>query len=350
MRRLLLVSIVAMLCASCGSAARSPGPSEPIPTATPASTPAPTASTAACPTDSPLDLGVYLAADPTCFGSSDVEIAGWENYPEGVVGTENGIEPRWLGTDLPDSAFLFQHLPPFNCGAESCNGSLAVYVDPASKLSFEWDGRWVVVTGHRGDPVAETCSYSTTGDSPPPASPPAVEVCRSHFVLTAVRDAQPPAAELAFCPTRSPLTVTDFVDADPACFLGRDVQLVGWADKPIATGVELPAIEPGWLAYWLPAPISTMWSEPPVGEDPECATDVCGWIFIHIVPGSGVTFATTPGWVLVTGHLNDPLAETCHWVYPPDMDIGNVEDNSARRQCRASLVLTSVQETSAPPS
>jgi hypothetical protein len=126
------------------------------------------------------------------------------------------------------------------------------------------------------------------------------------------------------------------------------VNLIGWADRPIATGVEPPSIDPAWLAYWLPAPISTLWSERPVGESPECVTEGCAWIFVHIVPGSGVTFATKPGWVLVTGHLNDPLAETCHWVYAPDMDVGTLNDISARRQCRGSLVLTNVRETGPP--
>jgi hypothetical protein len=50
---------------------------------------------------------------------------------------------------------------------------------------------------------------------------------------------------------------------------------------------------------------------------------------------------------LFTGHIDDPLAETCHWGYPPAMEH-NMYDAAARQQCRGSFVVETVKLTTAP--
>jgi hypothetical protein len=69
---------------------------------------------------------------------------------------------------------------------------------------------------------------------------------------------------------------------------------------------------------------------------------------MHIAPESDLTFAKNGRWVVVTGHRSDPLAETCHWVYPPGWAASPYPDDHARQLCRESFVLVSVQRTNPP--
>lgn len=144
------------------------------------------------------------------------------------------------------------------------------------------------------------------------------------------------------CPTGSPLTVREFVTADPACFGAADLVIRGWLDTPPALGFEPPAIEPGWLYY--PADNApTLFNAQPTDPDHICSDGApeCPWFFPHLNPVSGLTFGEQPRWLLVTGHLADAAAEKCHFVYPEDWPYLHYDDQDAVNQCRGSFVAVS---------
>jgi hypothetical protein len=150
------------------------------------------------------------------------------------------------------------------------------------------------------------------------------------------------------CPTASPMSPIDYMNADPACFGSRDVEILAWEDDPAAVGWEGPAIQPSWLAY-PPAGLSALWSSPPSGPDHMCHEAGCGWFFLHVAPDTGLTLPTTPGWVIVTGHSHDAVAATCHYdLSSAEPPVGPVDDADARSQCEDSFVLTGVRPAAAP--
>src|SRR3954470_24240545 len=208
------------------SAFASAAPSSPSPSSISLASPSPLVSlpptAAPCPTESPMSVARYLHADRACFGARDVTLTGWEDLPEGLGGVDLGIEPSWLATTSPPWAFLMDRLGQ-ECG-QGC-GSLAVHVDPSSALRFERDGHWVVVTGHRNDTRAETCVAPASSDPGTPTHEEIVQTCRNAFVLTSVRDAVAPSGALPSCPSDAALRIAAYLDADPACFAGRDVTL-----------------------------------------------------------------------------------------------------------------------------
>src|SRR5689334_19861510 len=63
----------------------------PVETAVPAS-----ASVAACPSPSHRRVSALLEADPSCFGSSDVTVIGWEDAAPLSESGPPGIQPQWL--------------------------------------------------------------------------------------------------------------------------------------------------------------------------------------------------------------------------------------------------------------
>jgi hypothetical protein len=135
------------------------------------------------------------------------------------------------------------------------------------------------------------------------------------------------------------------MDADPACFAGVDIEIRAWLDGPPDTGFEAPFVEPGWLD--LPAPnLPALWTSPPVEPDHLCAPDAlpCNWFFLHIDPASGVTLDFPPRWLLVTGHIDDPAAATCHFVYPADWADERLGDEIAVAGCRERFVLDSYRD------
>ncbi|MBI3751288.1 MAG: hypothetical protein HY263_06480 [Chloroflexi bacterium] len=151
-------------------------------------------------------------------------------------------------------------------------------------------------------------------------------------------------------PPTEPLSVRDFLALDPTCLGTATLTVVGWAAAPPAFGVLPPVIEPGWLAYWNAGAFAALWEGMP-DDSSECGGRACAWMFVHIAPGSTLTFTTIGRWMRVTGHVNDPIAETCHWVLPPDMspeDALEYQDASAQAQCREQLVVESLQVTTAP--
>jgi len=302
-----------------------------------------------------MSVATYVAADPSCFGARDVTLTGWEDIPSGIGGqSDHYTEPTWLGVDYTPAALVDQ-LPP-QCGLEMCDDALFVHVDPASKLQFEKAGVYVVITGHRDDPKSTSC-YDVFNDTPPASplpDPTATAECRQSFVLTSVREVEPPAGSLAFCPTAPILTVTD-LRSSAACFHGKTVRVIGWLDKLPAIDFDGPPIAPAW--FNMPGGnLPALWTVKPAVQDfsPSCTDSSgaeavgCDWTMVFVNPASGLSLGGTPRWVIITGHFDDPIAETCHFsgggpggdVIPPPI--------TARQSCRGEFVVTGVQNTTAP--
>lgn len=171
----------------------------------------------------------------------------------------------------------------------------------------------------RGDATAPPSSTPTTRPTPTP-------------VL-----AQP-------CSTDAALSVSGLLSADPECLHGTLV-VKGWLDAPAGMGWEGPTVEPAWLYYPVDNPMSSLWEIPPVAPEHFCPdpNGPCPWFFLHLAPGSGVTLGVVPGWVRVTGHVNDPASSTCHYEVTPGDSTFIVHDAEAVTQCRAQFVVESVE-------
>jgi hypothetical protein len=146
------------------------------------------------------------------------------------------------------------------------------------------------------------------------------------------------------------MRVTEYMNADPVCFGARDVSVIGWQDQPSIVGQEPPSIVPDWLWSFS---ASMIWQKPPgFGQSANgqtCTVDDCHSFFVQIKPDSGLRFDARGRWVKLIGHRQDPAAESCHFVYPPDFGAGErPPDLFARQQCRAAFVLTSVSVAAAP--
>ncbi len=204
------------------------------------------------------------------------------------------------------------------------------------------------------EPIAQmTAVISSVPATPTPTSP--EPIAQMTAVISSVpataspssaqsTSSAPPSTPRPSCLASSVLTVREFVEADRACPGGVDVSIRAWADTPFATGWEAPFIEPGWLAY-PPDGMSMLWGVPPTGEEHSCSVDVdpaCSALFIHVRPGSGLTLGDKPGWVIVTGHVGDSAADTCHYVVGQDWPGDPPDDESARNDCRGNFVLTGV--------
>ncbi len=199
-----------------------------------------------------------------------------------------------------------------------------------------------------GASLVLACSGTLPPSRAPTAGPATAIPVASPLASTVPATPRPTPTDVPVsgCPTMTPLPVLEFTLADPLCFASPDVAVRGWLGDPPPVGWEAPYIEPGWLIYPPEPRNSALWSGPPGGEamcgaDPECA-----WFFVHVAPTSAVSLGSTPRWVIVTGHLLDPAAETCHYVFddawpaaaptPPDVQ--------AREECRSQFVATAITD------
>lgn len=196
------------------------------------------------------------------------------------------------------------------------------------------------------------CTVAPPGGSPSPAPATAGAVATatdgtpsSGPTSTPRPSPTPVSPGVGLCPTDSLLTVWQLVESDPACFGGDDVTVRGWLDLPPALGWEGPAVEPGWV-YYPARNMSFIWGGRPIGPEQACELDghSCGGFFPHVDPASGVELEGPPRWLLITGHFQDPAAETCHYVYPDDHDDQRADDRYAVEACRGSFVLVEVRE------
>ena len=155
----------------------------------------------------------------------------------------------------------------------------------------------------------------------------------------------PTAVPVGTCPTNSPMTVRQFVEADPNCAIGRDVEIRGWLDAPPAIGFEPPGIEPSWLNWF--GGLSFIYETGPVGPDGICETDGgrgCADFVWSIDPASGLELTGPPRWVIVRGHLDDPAAQTCRYVYPEDWTAERAADAQAVETCRQRFVIVAFRD------
>ncbi len=103
----------------------------------------------------------------------------------------------------------------------------------------------------------------------------------------------------------------------------------GWAGRAPPTGFEGPAvIKPMWLNY-PDENFTVLWSAAAVGRTCPDDEPECEGFFPHINPDSGLSFEPLGRWVIVTGHLRDPAAERCHYVYPDDWADPKADDIEA---------------------
>ena len=127
-----------------------------------------------------------------CFGSADLELTGYLAPLGGLGGVSSGVQPTWLGewSGLESVLALKSH-PLEGCDpAQGCTW-LFLYAPDASVLPLSPD-RWVNVTGHFDDPVAQTCRATMNEPGFPSTDAEAIATCRSHFVVTAIRTIPPP--------------------------------------------------------------------------------------------------------------------------------------------------------------
>jgi len=203
--------------------------------------------------------------------------------------------------------------------------------------------------------LAGACGGVTHGSTPTatPIEPSAVaSAVPSSALLPTTLPTEPPIPTErptptpvlnAPCPTDKVLSVASYVAADPACFTGS-VRIRGWLDFPPALGWEGPGVEPAWLYYPPELVLPALWTSVPPGPDHTCGdtNPSCAWFFLHVAPDSDVSLGLKPRWVVVTGHIDDPAAATCHYL-PSDPEEGAFDDADAIRQCASNLVVTAIE-------
>ena len=141
------------------------------------------------------------------------------------------------------------------------------------------------------------------------------------------------------------MTVRQFVEADPSCAIGTDVEIRGWLDAPAGFGLGPPGIQPSWL-NWLGG-LSVIYENGPVGPDGDCRMAggrVCAQFFWSIDPASGLELTGPPRWLIVRGHLDDPAAQTCRYVYPEDWTEVRADDAEAVATCRQRFVIVDFRD------
>jgi hypothetical protein len=158
-----------------------------------------------------------------------------------------------------------------------------------------------------------------------------------------LRPTPTPVSGQGICPDGSPLTVVEFSNSDPACFGSADVEIRGWLDFIPDMGFEAPLVEPTWIYY--PTANRAIWSEER-GPDQTClgAAAACTWFFAHADPAAGLDLDRKPGWVILTGHLDDPAARTCHFVYTEDWTEPPLDNADAVATCRSRFVIVSFSD------
>jgi hypothetical protein len=141
--------------------------------------------------------GVYAEGAAACWPRTEIILTGHVSSPEGLGGVSAfTIEPAWLisrahwlsVTDAVDPDI--GPVGPF----------LPVAVPDALEGAFTGlEGRWVHVSGHFDDEIAQTCvateGVPEAGATPTPEQ--AVDICRTSFVVTSVEPLSVPNTDTA---------------------------------------------------------------------------------------------------------------------------------------------------------
>jgi hypothetical protein len=218
-RRVALVAgLVTMVLSGCyagasleASPAITPAPTSPSmePTPTPVPTPVP-------PTPGPTwngtcdvphtihDVGGWNSAWPlrvivSCLGDRGLQLTGYLEIITGIGGPPTGVTPAWLGECCgvlagQSPVVLWGAAVPADgrcTGVDSeCEWMFLFAPDPSAlDLTLH---RWVRVTGHYDDPVAQTCHVADSRSSIK-SDAEAVTLCRESFVVTSIESAPAPA-------------------------------------------------------------------------------------------------------------------------------------------------------------
>jgi hypothetical protein len=154
------------------------------------------------------------------------------------------------------------------------------------------------------------------------------------------------------CPSSlpaQPMHLHDLTALDALCFGTATITVIGWQAAPGEFDWEGPTIEPGWLIYPTDATRSALWDGRPDSLGRCYGIEPCVWSTVAVVPGSGVTFNGLNRWVKVTGHLNDPGAAQCRYVWDPiTSPQERLPDSDAQHWCASTLVVEHVEVTTAP--
>ncbi|MDF2731776.1 MAG: hypothetical protein K0S92_401 [Desertimonas sp.] len=130
--------------------------------------------------------GVYAEGAASCWPGSEIGLTGHGSNPEGLGGVSSfTIEPSWLVSRV----HFLSVTDAVDAEAGPVGPFLPVAVPPDLEAEFTTlAGRWVRVTGHFDDAIAETCVV-TEGDpnlGAVPTHEQAVQICQTSFVLTSV--------------------------------------------------------------------------------------------------------------------------------------------------------------------
>jgi hypothetical protein len=187
------------------------------------------------------------------------------------------------------------------------------------------------------------CAQAAAPSGPIPAS--SLDVAIASPLASVVPTSEPPATPPSSepCPISDTLTVHELLAVDPSCFGDRPLTVVGWAAPPPIFGVLPPGIAPRWL-WWVATTEFVVWDHSRGSlSDLACSQGQCPpYLLLHTAPGTAINLAGWKNGVRLLGHFNDPAAETCHYVYPPDWTESPQPDSQARAFCRSAFVVTAI--------
>ena len=190
-------------------------------------------------------------------------------------------------------------------------------------------------------PVPTIAAEATSGPTAEPTPEPTVEVSPEPTV-------EPEPSEWA-CPTDSPINFLELTNAKPRCFGSDQIRVRAWLDAGPVIGWLPPTIAPAWLVY--PTAQSrddrsfALWYKPPDSSDVICGESYCRFDWVHLPPGSALDVNGPARWVIAVGHINDPAADRCHWVWPEDWEVDpSYDDADAVATCRRAFVLEAIED------
>lgn len=303
--------------------------STPGSTPTPTAAPSPTSAGITCPSPLPTDVEAILRLDsPSCFGTNELSIEGW--LDEDSIGVDqNDLSPPWTiasSSLYPSSPLVSEFM--FDFMLSDRRYGMRVVAPPESGIDLMGTGRWVSLRGHFNDPVASACTFV----DPELANDPYTSVdCNRLFVVTGLNELPPPSPA---CPSDSPLDLPTFFAADAACFIGKEVKLVGWEDIGEGFGGASTAypikLDPS-LRLADAQLVSRRWES----EGEQHA------MFPWTIRGSGIHFDRSDVRVAVTGLLGHPAAAGCRpgsvgWTWTPPTSW-------AQHRCQHIFVITAVR-------
>lgn len=141
--------------------------------------------------------GVYAEAAAGCWPGTEFRVAGFVATPEGLGGAAPfSIEPGWMVS----RAHFLATTDAVGPEGGPVGPFFPVAVPPSLEAQVSaLDQRWVRVSGHFDDAIANTCTVTPASPDPGtiPTAEQAIEICRTSFVLTAVAPLTLPPTDVA---------------------------------------------------------------------------------------------------------------------------------------------------------